>query len=72
MKYLIIILLLSACSSKPTYEQRSQRCFKVMVRNNIPRCNNLEALKDWDDFDYAWELGSRSGFYHGCMEALNE
>ena len=67
--FLISLLIFSsACASKLDYAARSKFCFKVMEREKIPRCSNMEEFKEWEDSEMFFELGSRSGFYWGCME----
>lgn len=58
VKYLIIILILTGCSSIPDYEKAMNECYKLR-----------DLQQGWDENESGDEGYLAKGYFYGCVDA---
>jgi len=67
MKYtLLLAFFLIGCTTN-SYHENAEECFKVMRKNSIPICQDLDSLTGMSKYEYGFEIGHNVGFFNGCM-----
>lgn len=70
MRNLIILsFLLSGCASKLTFDQAQDYCMELGMRRGVPYdSRELDSrINVTSNFEYGWESGFSTGWYHGCF-----